>query len=108
MAKVTSKLQLTIPKAIANAYGIKPGDELEWEPAGHPIRVIPPNSRQNRSQRLSLKERLDLFRLMLMRQKERETHPPQAGAYEKERPWKPHEIARGWRHEDLYTRGRSH
>ena len=39
MAKVTSKLQLTVPKAIADQYGIKPGDELEWVPAGESIRV---------------------------------------------------------------------
>ena len=30
---MTSKLQLTVPKAIADQYGIKPGDELEWIPA---------------------------------------------------------------------------
>jgi AbrB family looped-hinge helix DNA binding protein len=34
MPKVTSKLQLTVPKAIAEQYGIRPGDELEWIPAG--------------------------------------------------------------------------
>ena len=28
MAKVTSKLQLTLPKAIADQYKIRPGDEL--------------------------------------------------------------------------------
>ena len=39
MPKVTSKLQLTVPKAIADQYGIKPGDELEWIPAGESIRV---------------------------------------------------------------------
>lgn len=39
MSKVTSKLQLTVPKAIADQYGIRPGDELEWIPAGESIRV---------------------------------------------------------------------
>ncbi|HEY4764571.1 MAG TPA: AbrB/MazE/SpoVT family DNA-binding domain-containing protein [Candidatus Sulfotelmatobacter sp.] len=34
VAKVTSKLQLTVPKAIADHYGIRPGDELDWIPAG--------------------------------------------------------------------------
>jgi AbrB family looped-hinge helix DNA binding protein len=34
MPKVTSKLQLTVPKAIADQYGIRPGDELQWIPAG--------------------------------------------------------------------------
>jgi AbrB family looped-hinge helix DNA binding protein len=28
MAKVTSKLQLTLPKAIADRHGIRPGDEV--------------------------------------------------------------------------------
>jgi AbrB family looped-hinge helix DNA binding protein len=30
MAKVTSKLQVTIPKAIADRYRIRPGDEIEF------------------------------------------------------------------------------
>jgi AbrB family looped-hinge helix DNA binding protein len=41
MAKVTSKLQVTVPKAIATQYGIRPGDEIEWVPAGDAIRVVP-------------------------------------------------------------------
>ena len=41
MPKVTSKLQLTVPKAIADQYGIRPGDELQWIAAGEAIRVIP-------------------------------------------------------------------
>ena len=41
MAKVTSKLQVTIPKALAERYGIRPGDEIDWEPAGQFIRVVP-------------------------------------------------------------------
>lgn len=39
MPKVTSKLQLTVPKVIADEYGIRPGDELEWTPAGESIQV---------------------------------------------------------------------
>jgi len=31
MSKVTSKLQVTIPKALALKYGIRPGDEVRWE-----------------------------------------------------------------------------
>ena len=105
---MTSKLQVTIPKAIAHAYGIKPGDDLTWIPAGEAIRVIPPNSRRHHPHRRSLKERLELFRQSLARQRDREKHPPKVNAYEEDRPWKPHEIERGWRREDLYTRGRSH
>ncbi|MFN8149614.1 MAG: AbrB/MazE/SpoVT family DNA-binding domain-containing protein [Solirubrobacterales bacterium] len=34
MAKVTSKRQVTIPKVIADRYGIATGDELEFRRAG--------------------------------------------------------------------------
>ena len=39
---MTSKLQVTVPKVIANQYGIRPGDEVEWVAAGEAIRVLPP------------------------------------------------------------------
>jgi len=52
-----------------------------------------------------VEERLDLFDQATARQRRRE-----AGVEEveipAERPPKPHEIERGWRREDLYTRGR--
>jgi AbrB family looped-hinge helix DNA binding protein len=60
MAKVTSKLQLTVPKAIADQYGIKPGDELEWVPAGEDIRVQVQRKMQSGHQ-LTTEERLTLF-----------------------------------------------
>jgi AbrB family looped-hinge helix DNA binding protein len=105
MAKVTSKLQLTVPKVIADEYGIKPGDQLDWVSAGDVIRVIPAKSRRSRVQLRSVEERLDLFDQATARQRRRE-----AGVEEveipAERPPKPHEIERGWRREDLYTRGR--
>jgi AbrB family looped-hinge helix DNA binding protein len=107
MAKVTSKLQLTVPKAIADRYGIRPGDDLDWVPTGDVIRVIPQNV-QMRTQRMrSVEERVRLFREMLARQRRREASPEKI-ASDSERLWKPHEIERGWRREDLYTRGRSH
>jgi AbrB family looped-hinge helix DNA binding protein len=59
MPKVTSKLQLTVPKKIADQYGIRPGDELEWIPAGDSIRVE--LVRKARSQPLTVEERLALF-----------------------------------------------
>ena len=34
MSRVTSKLQVTIPKAVADRYGIAPGVEIAFEPAG--------------------------------------------------------------------------
>ena len=105
MAKVTSKLQLTVPKVIADQYGIRPGDELEWIPAGDAIRVIPPNTPKDKQPLRSAEERLKLFHEMLERQRRRE-----ADSLEIEipagRPPKPHEVKRGWRREDLHTRGR--
>ncbi len=96
MAKVTSKLQVTIPKVIAQEYDIKPGDEIEFQAAGDVIRVLPP--RRRRRVRLSLEERLRLFDEATARQKEREKTmrirvDPAAG--------------RGWTREQLYTRGES-
>jgi AbrB family looped-hinge helix DNA binding protein len=95
MAKVTSKLQVTIPKHIADEYGIAPGDEVEFLPAGDSIRVVPPRQRARSS--LSLEERLRLFDESTARQREREKHmvlPTNAPA------------ERDWRREDLYTRGK--
>jgi bifunctional DNA-binding transcriptional regulator/antitoxin component of YhaV-PrlF toxin-antitoxin module len=109
MAKVTSKLQLSVPKVIADAYGIKPGDQLDWFPAGESIRVIPAKARRAGAHLGSVEMRLKLFRQMLERQRQREINPlriEEAGN-RAERPPKPHEIERGWRREDLYTRGRS-
>ena len=93
MSKVTSKLQVTIPKAIARRYGIEPGDEIEFRPAGAEIRVVPPRIERKR---LSVEERLRLFDEARARQREREKtmtieiRPGQG---------------RGWTREELYTRG---
>jgi len=104
MAKVTSKLQLTVPKAIADRYGIRPGDDLDWIPAGDAIRVV--RSRLDKPQGRTIAERLALFDQATERQRRREISP-EPTEIPAEPDWKPHEIARGWRREDLYTRGRS-
>jgi len=57
VAKVTSKHQVTVPRRIANAYRIRPGDEIDWAPAGDAICVIPPGRAavaQDRESRLRL------------------------------------------------------
>lgn len=61
MPKVTSKLQLTVPKKIADQYGIRPGDELEWIPAGESIRVELVRRKAQTGQDLTAEERLALF-----------------------------------------------
>ena len=94
MSKVTSKLQVTIPKTIAEQYGIKPGDEIEFRPAGESIRVVTPRGRA--TGRLSVEERLRLFDAAMERQRQREKHMELPS----KRP-----AVRDWKREDLYTRG---
>lgn len=106
MAKVTSKLQLTVPKAIADQYGIRPGDELEWMAAGDAIRVSPARSSRRSQPGRTVEERLKFFDQATERQRQREAHAEEIPDIVK-RPWKPHEIERGWRREDLYDRGRT-
>jgi AbrB family looped-hinge helix DNA binding protein len=60
MPKVTSKLQLTVPKRIADQYGIKPGDELEWVPAGESIRVEMANKATS-GREMATEEKLVVF-----------------------------------------------
>lgn len=58
---MTSKLQLTVPKKIADQYGIRPGDELEWIPAGESIRVELVRRKAKDGHQLTTEERLALF-----------------------------------------------
>ena len=100
MSKVTSKLQVTLPKALANQLGIKPGDEIHWELAGDAMRVVP------KSKTRSLKKEDPSFRLRLFdratrRQRQRET------ALDSELR-RTADKGRGWTRENLYTRGGAH
>jgi bifunctional DNA-binding transcriptional regulator/antitoxin component of YhaV-PrlF toxin-antitoxin module len=92
MAKVTSKLQVTVPKVIAEQYGIRPGDEIEWVPAGEAIRVVPPARRPPVA---DLEFRLRLFDGATVRQRKRQAGRGSA-------PGK----RRRWTREDLYRRAR--
>ena len=97
MPKVTSKLQLTVPKAIADQYGIRPGDELQWIAAGEAIRVIPAGKNNLAAQERTVKERLELFDQATQRQRRRQRKAGKAVS----RP-----AARGWKRDALYGRGR--
>ncbi len=94
MARVTSKLQVTIPKRIADRYAIRPGDEIDWLPAGDVIRVAPKSARQEPA---DPRGRLDLFDAATARQNERQG----------ERIDSPAPEGRGWSRDELYTRGRA-
>lgn len=90
---MTSKLQATLPKALAEQYGIRPGDEIEWCAAGDCIRVVPPGrSRPGRP----ADERVKLFDEATERQRSREQA---SGAHPGD------QAARGWTREELYERG---
>ena len=91
MSRITSKLQVTLPKALADRYRIRPGDEITWQDAGDTIRVLP---RRLPQVRVSAETRLHLFDEATERQRRRQTqHPIKRGG------------ARGWTREELYRRG---
>ena len=98
MSRVTSKLQVTIPKAVAEACAIRPGSEVIFEPAGEGIRVWFPNRRRPPRQGRAAWQ-LRLFDAASRRQQERNRQVrrllsgrAQAGS-------------RGWTREELYDRG---
>lgn len=90
MSKVTSKLQVTIPKAIAETYGIHPGSELRWVPAGDAIRVESEGARERSD--LPVEKRLALF-VRMMKRIDHLPAPPPA----------PRGKGRGWTREELYA-----
>ncbi len=69
-SKVTSKLQVTVPKALAERYGIHPGSVVEWQAEQGFLRFLPPGRR--RAPQLEIGERLRLLRESRARQRERE------------------------------------
>lgn len=93
MAKVTSKLQVTIPRRIADRYHIRPGDEIDWLEAGDAIRVVPSGV----PELADTGRRLELFDDATARQGSRESRRAEA----------PLAGGRGWSREDLYARGRA-
>lgn len=89
MARVTSKRQVTIPKAIADRYGIASGDEIEFLAAGDAIRVERIGSS---SKALDRDERLRRFDEATERQRARQQSP------------RPTPGDRGWSRDELYER----
>ena len=90
MSKVTSKYQVSIPKALAERVGIRVGDELAWEDAAGMLRA---RIATVAKARMTLHERLRLFDAASARQEDRQR---------KRR--LPRGKGRGWTRKDLYTR----
>jgi bifunctional DNA-binding transcriptional regulator/antitoxin component of YhaV-PrlF toxin-antitoxin module len=98
MAKVTSKLQLTVPEVIADQYGIRPGDELVWIPAGESIRIELVERKAKGGHELTTEEKLALFDSNMARvDKLLATQLAEAKAKGTR-----HRENRGWTREELY------
>jgi AbrB family looped-hinge helix DNA binding protein len=95
MAKVTSKLQVTLPKALALSLGLEPGDEIEWSAAAGAIRITPVKGKK----KLDAKRRLELFDHATKRQEARDKKYGRSKGRKVEK--------RGWTREELYRRGRA-
>jgi AbrB family looped-hinge helix DNA binding protein len=93
MSKVTSKLQVTVPKSVAIHLGIRPGDEIDWVPSADGVRLIP--AARAIAPR-GLAERLRLFDAASARLASRKRRVKA----------EPAPRNRGWTREELYTRGR--
>src|SRR5437899_2598251 len=92
MSKITSKYQVSIPKALAMRLGLHPGDDIDWSDAGDELRI------RRAREPLSIEERLKMWDARVKRQ-----HDRQRGM--KSSPEK--SKSRGWTREELYgDRGR--
>lgn len=88
MSKVTSKLQVTLPKAIAQRHHITAGSEIEFESSGSVI-VLRPSAA---AARLSTQERLRLFDAVSEWSASRPVQP------------EPADTRRDWTRDELYDR----
>ena len=89
MSRLTSKFQLTVPKALAERAGYRAGDEVEFEATGEIIRVRHKAREQLQS---STTDRLVLFDLATERQAYRQRAIQKLAA----------PADRGWTREELY------
>ncbi len=95
MSKVTDKFQIALPRALAERYGIRPGDEVRFEAANEAIRLVPAN-RSVSAAGLDVAARLRLFDAATARQQARQAEGGTRRA-----------ASRGWSRAELYDRGRS-
>lgn len=89
---MTSKRQVTIPKSIAVQYGIDAGDQIDFQPAGEAIRVLP-----RARPEATPAEGLARFDRATERQRAREAARGHAGSADAA-------ADRGWTRAEMYTR----
>lgn len=92
MTRITGKFQITLPKRLVDAYGIRVGDEVEIIAAGESIAILPARAIATA---MPAQERLRHFDQATKRQESRQQPEPVVPAKD-----------RGWTREDLHTRGR--
>ena len=108
---MTSKLQVTLPKAIADRYGVGPGSHVVFEPAGESIRVLvarEPGLVPSSS--LSIADKQALLDAASWRQavRDRRHRLGRTTSVRKPKPGQTaQQVERGWTREELYDRGRS-
>ena len=103
MSKVTSKLQVTLPKAIADRYGVAPGSDLVFEPAGDSIRVLVAREGGLVQTGASLADKQALFEAATQRQAKRDRrYRLKAGASGRQSVKAG--ADRGWSRAELYER----
>jgi AbrB family looped-hinge helix DNA binding protein len=96
VSKVTTKLQVTLPKPLAEQLGINPGDQIDWEVAGEVLRVIPAAKR--RREKRDTQARLRLFDQATRRQRKRQSSTDHALL-------RTARSGRGWTRQELYNCG---
>lgn len=96
MARVTSKRQVTIPKAIADRFGIEVGDDLEFLVGGDGLRVRRRGADEASAGESDRARRLERFDMATARQQARQGTPRGRA-----------QGSRGWRRDELYERGRA-
>jgi len=89
MTTITGKFQITLPKRLVDAYGIRVGDEVELVASGETISIIPVKTLKAP---LPPKERVRLFDEATARIKKRGTKKGAQGSRD-----------RGWTRDDLYA-----
>jgi bifunctional DNA-binding transcriptional regulator/antitoxin component of YhaV-PrlF toxin-antitoxin module len=89
MSRLTAKYQLTIPRAIADAVGLKPGVEVSWEGVGDAIRLRADT--HSRHETRSVTDQLILFDLATEREQHRSRNRAAVAAHD-----------RGWSRAPLY------
>ena len=94
MGRVNSKLQVTIPKALADRYGIRPGDHIRFEEACEVLRVVPVDTR-TRTKTQDVSAGPARFDAATAWQRARKANQPAHRA-----------SARGWDRESRYARVR--